>query len=305
MRIELYITSAGAMLAVALWTSAASGEPVRYDGVCEASAAAILNSQHFVVASDETEQLTVYERGKAEPVSTFVHRDVTDLEGAARVGDTVFWLTSHSLNKDGEDKPKRKLLFATTVTSNAGLADTGTPFRDFRARIAARLGSSEAELRERLNIEGLAATADGDLVVGLRGPLTEDKKAIVVKIEDPFSLVGLPVPQKTNAAPTMKPVSKLDLGGRGIRSIERIGSGDHTFLIVAGSVEDAGLPPALYWWDGIHEAAPGPAAPLAGLTPEAVIAWSDHELQILGDNGEMCSDEESNPRWFPSIDVKF
>src|SRR5262245_38608972 len=91
---------------------ASHAEPFKYFGVCEASAAAVIDETHFVVASDDLEFLTIYERGmsglptKPHPIPFHV----TDIEGAARIGDTVFWLTSHSKNK-----PARRLLFATKI----------------------------------------------------------------------------------------------------------------------------------------------------------------------------------------------
>jgi hypothetical protein len=41
-----------AVLTLACWCSAAGAEPFRYEGICEASTAAVLDESHFVVASD-------------------------------------------------------------------------------------------------------------------------------------------------------------------------------------------------------------------------------------------------------------
>lgn len=287
-----------------LGTAAGAAEPFRYEGLCEASAAVALDDTRFVVASDDLEVLTLYERGKAGPLTTVPLADITDIEAAARIGDTVFWLTSYSLNKDGEDKKKRKQLFATTVAPDGTIATRGAVSRTVRETVAARLGLDEATLAKAFNIEGLAATPDGALLAGLRAPLTDDGKALVVRIDDPFALVGLSPPADAavaGGAPVIAAVSTLDLGGRGVRSLERVGE---RYLIVAGSVEDGGKPPALYWWDGAEAVSPGPAVPLAGLTPEALFAWSDGTVQILGDNGETCSEKGEKPKWFPSIDVE-
>jgi len=291
---------------VALSAVAAQAEPFRYDGVCEASAAAVLDGSHFAVVSDETEIAKIYERSVAAPVGSHEFQvGVTDLEAAARIGETIFWLTSQSLNKAGEDKPKRKVLFATTVGSDLTLKEKGEPHRDLRAGLASLIGMDENTLAGSLNIEGLAATPGGNLLVGLRSPLTEDKRALVVKVEKPFELVGLTPPATAADAETIAAVSELDLGGRGIRSIELVGSGEHTFLIVAGSVEDGGAAPGLYWWDGTRDPTPGPDASLGGAVPEALVGWGDQTAQIIGDNGDNCGDEEAEPRWFPSAEVKF
>jgi hypothetical protein len=291
---------------VALSAVAAHAEPFKYEGVCEASAAAVLDGSHFVVASDETDVAMIYERNVAAPIEPpyAFEVGVTDVEAAARIGETIFWLTSHSLNKDGEDKPKRKVLFATSVSGDLKLEKAGNPYRDLRAALAPLVGIDENTLAESLNIEGLAATPGGDLLVGLRGPLTEDQRALVVKIEKPFDLVGLTPPAPTDGADPIAAVSKLDLGGRGIRSIELVGTGEHTFLIVAGSVEDGGAAPSLYWWDGTHDPIPGPDVSL-GTVPEALVVWDGQTAQAIGDNGDNCSDEEPEPRWFPSAEVTF
>ena len=297
------LSLAGLAVAAVLGAGRAAAHDFEYRGVCEASAAARLDGRHFAVASDETETLTLYERGRATPVGSVEHANVTDIEASARIGDVIFWQTSHSLNREGQDKPKRKLLFATTVApgSSPALVPAGVEFRNLRSMIAPALGLDEAALMPTLNIEGLAATPEGDLLIGLRAPLSADGRAQLVRIRDPLALVGLgPAGVQARA----EAVPPLDLQGRGIRSIELVGTGAHRYLIVAGPVLDRASPPLLFWWDGAGAATPGPAALLGGMTPEALVAWSDRDIQIIGDNGDSCSDESANPRWFPSIDVR-
>lgn len=303
MRTTIATALAAVLLAtIAVAATPAAAEPFRYEGVCEASAAVALDDTRFVVASDDLDRLTIYERGKASPTPSVTLGDVTDIEAAARIGDTIFWLTSHSLTANkGKDKPERKLLFATVVGPDGALRLEGTAFPDLRERLRVLLSLDSKAFARELNIEGLAATPSGDLLVGLRGPLRSDGKALVVRIDHPFALVGLPPPAQATDAPAVADVSALDLGGRGVRSLERVGE---RYLIVAGSVDDGGKPPAaLYWWDGSEAVTPGPDVALADLTPEAVFAWSDGTLQILGDNGRKCK-ETDDVRWFPSIEVR-
>lgn len=287
--------------------AAGAAEVTKFEGVCEASAAAILGDTHFAVASDETESLTIYQRGNPAPVDQMSREDVTDIEAATRIGDVVFWLTSHSRNSSNQDRPKRKVLFATAIDAGGKLRNVGSDFRSLRPRLAAALGIAEPKLISSLNVEGLAATPGGSLLLGLRGPLTSAGEARVVRIDDPFDLVGLVQPAVPAETLSVKEVSYLNLGGRGIRSIERVGTGNHLFLIVAGPVEDgSGLPPRLFWWDGVNDVTPGPVAALDGLNPEAVIAWSETQIQILSDDGSNeCSDEKPTPRAFRSIEVTF
>ncbi|NEK35623.1 DUF3616 domain-containing protein [Rhizobium leguminosarum] len=303
MRYERFGT---ALLAInlALATSPAMAAIFEYEGVCEASAAVKLDDDHFVVASDETETLTVYRRNEKRPVSTLPLADVTDIEAAARIGDTIFWLTSHSLNKDGEDKPKRKLLLATQIDPDGHTLRLVGEYRQLRARIAEALGTDEALLMPNLNIEGLAATPGGDLLIGLRGPLAAENKAQVIRLKNPLIPSTLPAAAETSPDEEIPPVSGLFLDGLGIRSLEKIGTGEHAYLIVAGSVADGGPQPKLYWWNGKHDLQPHTAVDLQGMVPEALFAWNEEEFQVLGDNGGACSDESDNRRWFPSLIVK-
>src|SRR5262245_51765808 len=104
-----------ASLLVTFAVSATSA--MEYKGLCEASAGAFIDSTRFVVASDETNRLQIYERGKPDPIGSgfdmkpFTLFDKSDLEGAAAIGDRIYWISSHSFNSDHEDKAKRKVFF--------------------------------------------------------------------------------------------------------------------------------------------------------------------------------------------------
>lgn len=285
-----------------------------YQDLCEASAAVVLDDTHFVVASDDAEEIAVYERGKASSLSKLERKGITDIEGAARIGDQIVWLASHSLNKNGEDKPKRKALFATTAQPGRGFEDTGLEITDLRQRMASRLGIKEEELVPWLNAEGLAADRDGNLLIGLRGvPKAEgdaelEKSAYVIRISNPFGSVDGPMPAATGKPGPSDGVWRLDLGGSGIRSLERVGEGARSYLVLAGPRSDGAGKFSLYWWDGKGETvSPGPSVDFGDMTPEALIAWGDGEIQILGDNegdgDRRCSEkkDDNRPRWFPSL----
>jgi serine/threonine protein phosphatase PrpC len=93
--------------------------------MCDASAAVALDADHFVVANDERNTLRIYKRGQPDPVnsvelSTFLgtnEKKESDLEGAARIGTRVYWISSHGRNKDGELQERRRRFFATEITS--------------------------------------------------------------------------------------------------------------------------------------------------------------------------------------------
>ena len=275
----------------------------------------MVDQSRVAIASDDYDTILIYQRGKPESAPAYeLNDEVTDIEAAARIGNVVFWLTSHSLNSDGEDKKKRKILFATRVAADGTLSDEGKKYRGLREDLAAALGRTEARLMPHLNIEGMTDTPDGHLLIGLRGPQTMPAdKALLVEVANPADLVA----SGSDAKADITRVVTLDLSdgkgtpGRGIRDIARVGD---RYLIIAGSEPDGGDPaPRLFWWDGHSEAAtPGPDADFSKMTPEAIVVWSEHEAEAFGDNGGAiidgaeCKDKSPPPNaFFPALDINF
>jgi hypothetical protein len=266
-----------------------------YKRLCEASAAVYIDARHFVVASDETNRLQIYQRGQAKPIDEgvdledFTSFDKSDLEAAARIGDRIYWISSHSYNRAGEDVKKRQLFLATRIVSKKGepgLVPVGRPVTTLRDAIAKAAGVAKSAL----NIEALAATPKGGLLIGLRAPL-RDGKAIVLPFTNPAAVVD------TGAAPDFGPVELLDLDEGGLRSMDLVGKGRDAYAIVAGSVRDKAEGFAVFRWSG-----PGGKPrriadkDLKGLTPEALMAVpNEGVLQILSDDGDI-SRKETKPK---------
>jgi hypothetical protein len=288
--------------------------------MCDASAAVALDDDHFVVASDEDNTLRVYRRGQPQPVATLsLARHLgtikeSDLEGAARVGDRVYWVSSHGRNSSGKVREDRYRLFATEV-DNTTVPPTLKPpvaaevgllrqligaasLKAWRLDAAARLAP---EAPGGLNIEGLSATADGRLLIGFRNPV-RDGKALVVALQNPRQVLA-------GAAAMFGPAIALDLGGRGVRSIERLDGG---YLVVAGPTADQGTF-ALFRWSGAATAAPQPIPDVAlgTLRPEALFVWPrDGRVQVLSDDGGVqtggvaCKDRPAAEQAFRSIEIQ-
>jgi len=187
----------------------ANAEPATiYRGMCDASAAVALDKDHFVVADDELNVMRIYRRGQPESVaqvdlSSFLGTKPdkeSDIEGAARIGNMIFWISSHGTNKDGKIQDRRRRLFATEVVPGAvpTVQAVGKPYSKLVDDLAADPGFAKYGLGEAatkppktkgaLNIEGLAATADGKLLVGFRNPI-QGNKALVAPIENPDEVV--------------------------------------------------------------------------------------------------------------------
>ncbi len=89
-------------------------EPILYTGMCGASAGAAVNSDLYIAADDEANQLRVFRRDEGGPPTQVFdlapdlqlegRSPQTDIEGAARIGDRVYWITSHS-RKSGQGAP--------------------------------------------------------------------------------------------------------------------------------------------------------------------------------------------------------
>lgn len=295
----------GLLFGLLLWPIAPSASQLdneySYKGLCEASAATYIDNNHFVVASDETNVLRLYRKndpssGVALDLTTESGFDKSDIEGVARNGSTVYWISSHSLNSSGEEKKKRKIFLATTIVPKDGsptLAWAGE-FLGLRDAILDVTGSNKSDL----NVEGLAVGANGGLLIGLRN--TVDGKAIEVPFDNPAEVINNP-----DTKPALGKPFELDLHGHGIRSIERIGS---HYLIVAGPASDEGAF-SLYKWTGSHQAAEEVSGSFFGsLRPEALMVVPDsNAVQVLSDDGSSDCDDEASPvqqRAFRSIDMK-
>jgi hypothetical protein len=266
-------------------------------GMAEASAAAMLDQRHFVVADDECNTLLVYEFGKADPVGEPIDLagflgtgdKASDIEGGARVGGMIYWITSHSLPKSGRPREWRKLFFATKVDDSSsppalrphgkaygGLLEDMIGARQLRTLNLAAAAQVPPEQVDGLNIEGLAAWKKEGLLIGFRGPLIAGK-APVVPFKNPAAVVD-------GARATFEEPIYLDLGGRGVRSLDRVES---RYLIVAGPVGDVGTF-AIYGWTGKRNEKPVLLSqlPSSGLAPEALLAMpSSKEVTLLSDDG--------------------
>ncbi len=295
----------------------AEAQTVKYRGLCEASAAAVMDDTHFIVASDDKDSVAVYQSdGKLKERIPVNWSDdlgkLSDIEGAVKIGRTTFWITSHSLTDSRKRKKKRFKLFAT-VNENGKPVEVGKKAKDLEEVLRVILANvvPEAnigdETKSTLNIEGLAATPAGELLVGLRAPLSKDREALVVNLGDPFILVGLPAnEQQVDSA--FPQVSRVQLGGRGIRSLELLPLADSQFGIIAGASGKEETSFAFFKWDGSNNVSEVDGIDFKDMQPEAMIAWPDGLISIFGDNGDVCQDKkgpgDNVNSWFPGLALK-
>lgn len=324
-----------------------AGPPLQHPGTCDASAAVGISASEafgtFVLSNDEDNALRVYAiDSDASPPRMAAtqprivgrelnaHLGITsdreaDLEGAARVGDRVYWIGSHGRNSNGRVRQERRQFFATELRRGGDGTVTVVPIGTHRDLLpalraaspilAAAIGGDQtiadlAPEKNGLNIEGLADGGDGrSLLVGMRSPLA-DSHAILVALENAAAVV------ETGAEPQMSAPFMLDLGGRGIRSIEHVPArGD--YLIVAGPSGDGGTDFDLYSWSGRRGDRPsritGVAELLRGLDrfrPEAMLVDAPGKrVLLISDDGDLplrggtvpCKNLELGAREFRSV----
>jgi len=276
-----------------------------YEGALDGSAGVAIDDELFASASDEDNVIRVYSRNKGgKPIleldlAKFLNlkprSKETDIEAAARIGDRIYWITSHGRNKDGERQPNRLRFFATEVkrkNQTVRLAPEGKPYKDLLENLIAAPQLKEFNLAaastrapkmpEALNIEGLSATGNGTLLIGFRNPIPGGRALLVPLLNPDETIHG-------NSAKLGAPLL-LDLGGLGVRDIT-FWQGEH--IIIGGPIAGGG-PFRLFRWSG------GNTQPKAvenvhldKLHPEAIVIYPDkglNEIQLLSDD----SSDESN-----------
>ena len=104
----LRIALAPVGLAIAMAPAVAQAQSFIYRGMCEASAAVAVGPDHFLVADDNDSTLRLYARNDPKPVSATDFSTAlgvkpttkTDIEGAASIGNRVYWITSHGRHSE-------------------------------------------------------------------------------------------------------------------------------------------------------------------------------------------------------------
>lgn len=271
--------------------------PLRFTGICDASALEFVGGDLVAVADDEDNSLRVYQslQGgrpvRVLPLQNFLGMrrfGEADLEGAARVGEVIFWISSHGRSAKGKAQASRHQLFGTRVVEGVRLESVGRPYHSllsdllgdsrlvgFDLRRAASLAPKD---QGGLNIEALAATPKGQLLIGFRNPIIEGR-ALLVPLENPSEVLH------GRRAKLGDPLL-VNLRGLGFRSMTAVGQ---HYYIVAGSPDGGGKSRLFSWSDFAKDPKPLPGLNIGGLNPEAiaVVPRSDAnaDLVVLSDDG--------------------
>jgi hypothetical protein len=283
----------------------------------------MFDAKRILVAGDEDNILRVYKIGEPGGPIEELQLDKflmaekknpeADIEAAARVGDRIYFITSHGCNRAGEQRPGRHRFFAIDVKSPKGepkLTTAGKAYQHLLDALTAdpqltkydfKSGANlSPEKTGALNIEGLSAMPDGGVMIGFRSPLHEGK-AILLPMMNPEKVIDGKKPMF--AAPI-----ELDLDGRGIRGIEYWPT-RKKYVILAGPATNEDESFAIYLWSGVADEAPTPIEiDFGDLHPESVAIDSDTEsLLIVSDDGsrellgQNCKDLPPVQRLFRTV----
>ncbi|MCO8164196.1 DUF3616 domain-containing protein [Pseudomonas sp. 21LCFQ010] len=234
---------------------------------------------YLIVGDDEANVVRVYEKNGGAAISEFDYGSALglsgemDFEAMTLVGDTLYLTGSHSNNKKGEEAAGREVITSLKVTSVDGKPTFAVSNDKYTGLVAALSawdaagGNGKAagyygfatsagpgiapENTNGFSIEGMTtSTDDSALWLGFRAPqlnnATRDK-ALLIAVSNYKQVLT-----DNTKTPVFEAI-ELNLGGRGIRSIDKATDGSG-YLIIAGPAGSASADVPndfrLYTWDG-------------------------------------------------------
>ena len=291
-------------------------KPVLFEGAVDSSAAADVGDGFFVGATDEDNEFRLYDvKGGLSPRKLDVGVEAAvksalgvekikecDLEGAAKIGDLIFWIGSTGETKCGGEK-ERRVLFATKLSGSgkdAKLVIAGkvyTKLLDDLVNDSAlapfdlgKAATLAAKDEGALNIESLAA--DGDkLWIGFRNPKNKAKEALLVPLLNSTEAI------KEGARAKLGDPVALKLGGLGVRDMVAWNGG---FLIIAGDFRDrfepGAKPSRVFLWKPSTDPQ-DIGVDFGDLNPEAIVIMGQGDkarILILSDDGKYPGRSDKN-----------
>ena len=278
-------------VAISLFTAvtpstAAPGNVMHFNEICNASAGVGLTDDLFVVVDDEDKVVNkrlevkslpfrVYSLrrpgvpisvaelpGKAtDPVIAANVSGELDLEASATLNDVVFWIGSHSASSGGMPAPNRRRLFAVRFKlqgEQLSVTPVGRAYGTLLEDLAGdsrydqymlqKAAKQDSKTPGGLSIEGMTVLPNGALAIGFRNPVPGGQ-ALVATLLNPLQVI------ESQKARFAQPIL-LDLGGQGIRAMDTV---QNAVLIVGGPATEplknsqgtGSVPPhGLYLWSG-------------------------------------------------------
>ncbi|MFO1514005.1 MAG: DUF3616 domain-containing protein [Verrucomicrobiota bacterium] len=294
---RLVFSLLGLMIVVA--RGASLGEPLMFTGTCDASTATALSGDLFVVANDEDNILRFYRTSQpGKPVQTFDLQPILylkgksemDLEGAARLGDKVFFISSHGQNAEGKYAANRHRFFAVQFTEGSGgitVRLSGKPYTNLAADLAADPRYARFHLAEAaglppkatggFNLEALTDTPEGTLLLGFRSPVPEGR-ALVAPLLNPNEVIA-------GESPKFGDPVLLDLGGLGLRGVSSTAKG---YYLLAGPVAGPAASHLFFWAGGTAKPHLNKEVKFHKINPEGICllgVGGESDFLVVSDDG--------------------
>jgi len=305
----ILVITFSACVAVSAAEFSLNATQVLFEGAVDGSAGAEVGGGFFVGATDENNKFRLYDvKGgpslktldvgvNAAVKSAFGLKRVKecDLEGAAKLGDLIFWIGSHGRDAHAKEKKERQVLFATKLSGvgkDAKLEIAGKIYTQLIDDLLKDPALSSFDLAKAatlapkhegaLNIESIAADG-GKLWIGFRNPQSKAKEALLVPLLNPTEII------KEGVRARLGDPLLLKLGGLGVRDMVAWNDG---FLIIAGDFIDRFAPGAkpsrvFSWKPGTEPKDIG--VDFGDLNPEAIMIMGEGDtarILILSDDGK-------------------
>jgi len=305
----ILVITFSACVAVSAAEFSLNATQVLFEGAVDGSAGAEVGGGFFVGATDENNKFRLYDVKGGPSLKTLdvgVNAAVKsalglkrvkecDLEGAAKLGDLIFWIGSHGRDAHAKEKKERQVLFATKLSGvgkDAKLEIAGKIYTQLIDDLLKDPALSSFDLAKAatlapkhegaLNIESIAADG-GKLWIGFRNPQSKAKEALLVPLLNPTEIIKEAVRARLGDPLLLK------LGGLGVRDMVAWNDG---FLIIAGDFIDRFAPGAkpsrvFSWKPGTEPKDIG--VDFGDLNPEAIMIMGEGDkarILILSDDGK-------------------
>jgi len=320
---------------LALVPETAAEPAMRYEGSRRVTAAVAVGEDMFIAASDDDNLLRIYSMTDSSgPLTSFDLSEYLEvapglpvaIAGATRVGDRVYWITSHSRDEEGRIRPERYRFFATTVVMKNGhvtIEPVGKPnktlmhklverhtVRTLRLDKATRFGSELAEEERRklapfgagLRIGALCASGNAEVLIAFHNPrplrvTTGTPHALVVPLDNAAEVI------EKGEDPIFGEGILWDFHGLGIAGFE-YSPFHRAYFIVAGPHDGDGSF-VLYRWSGMKAYQPEPVSETVvdgGFFPRTVIASGNGgRILLLGGDAGSQATGASEKASFPGL----
>jgi methionine-rich copper-binding protein CopC len=234
---------------------------------------------YIIVGDDEANVVRVYDKSGGAAISEFDYGTALgltgemDFEAMALVGNNLYLTGSHSNDKKGVEAPGREVITSLKITAVDGKPTFSVTADKYTGLVAALTAWDAAgangkaagyygfatsagpgiapENTNGFSIEGMTTSSnDGALWLGFRAPQMDNvvrDKALIIAVTNYKDVLA-----DSTKAPNFEAI-ELNLGGRGIRSIDKATDGSG-YLIIAGPSGGASADVPndfrLFTWDG-------------------------------------------------------